>query len=332
VFLLYTIFPKPLRLYVNTIQSPIVETDEVRELTASERAEIEAFVREFVARDEPIRPYRHTPFSIGRGALFARHLTVRAIWDRDNDYLRPWHWLAGQLRERCRAWLAKRLYAPRSADRPYVYFPLHVVDDYKIKRLLPHCSDQLALVRQVARALPHGYDLVVKEHPMSIGRNPLTMLAQLRRMRNVRIVEPRTSSHELIRSAQAVAVISSTVGLEALLYGKPVLTLGQPFYSGFGVTVDASSPSEIRELVPRLLDFRPDRVRTLSFLHAAMRHTQAGAPVLVDRSPENASRLAETLATKVRMLQENGDSLPDPSSGLSSDQPSHRRRASRRST
>ena len=42
-------------------------------------------------------------------------------------------------------------------------------------------------------------------------------------------------------------MISSTVGLEALLYGKPVLTLGQPFYSGYGVTVDVDSFREIRD-------------------------------------------------------------------------------------
>ncbi len=41
-------------------------------------------------------------------------------------------------------------------------------------------------------------------------------------------------------------MISSTVGLEALLYDKPVLTLGTPFYSGYGVTLDVDSFAEIR--------------------------------------------------------------------------------------
>ena len=55
--------------------------------------------------------------------------------------------------------------------RQFVYFPLHVTDDYKIKRVIPHCVDQASLIEQVAAALPHGYDLVLKEHPMSVGRN-----------------------------------------------------------------------------------------------------------------------------------------------------------------
>ena len=53
-------------------------------------------------------------------------------------------------------------------------------------------------------------------------------------------------------------MISSTVGLEALLYEKPVLTLGQPFYSGYGVTLDVDSFRELRAKVPELLRFRPE--------------------------------------------------------------------------
>jgi capsule polysaccharide export protein KpsC/LpsZ len=99
----------------------------------------------------------------------------------------------------------------------------------------------------------------------------------------------------LIRRSEAVAVISSTVGLEALLYEKPVLTIGQPFYSGFGVTLDVDSFRELRTAVPALLRFRPDPERIRRFLHAAMRACYPGAPVLVDRSQENAVALADSI-------------------------------------
>ena len=130
---------------------------------------------------------------------------------------------------------------------------------------------------------------------MSVGRNSLALLRRLRTRSNVRLVAPHTSSHELIRRAEAIAVISSTVGLEALLYEKPVLTLGQPFYAGYGITLDVDSFREIREKVPDLLRFRPDGETITRFLHAAMRRCVPGAPVLVDRSQENAVRLAGSL-------------------------------------
>jgi hypothetical protein len=175
-----------------------------------------------------------------------------------------------------------------------------VTDDYKILKVIPHCVDQASIVEQVADALPVGYDLVLKEHPMSVGRNSVALLRRLRTRMNVRLVPPTTSTHDLIRRSEAVAVISSTVGLEALLYEKPVLTLGQPFYSGYGVTLDVDSFRELRERVPDLLRFRPDPERVRRFLHAAMRQCYPGAPVLVDRSQENAIALAGSLEQRAR--------------------------------
>ncbi len=295
LFLFYTIFPEPLRLYVDTMDAPIVAPDQLRELSAPERARVEEFIDDFIRRDEPIREYRDPGVTSTRLRMFARHVGVKLLFDRDNEYLRPLHWTLGTIRETLRARAAGFYYEALRPTRPYVYFPLHLMDDYKLKSVIPHCADQLAIVEQVARSLPHGYDLVVKEHPMSIGRNKLSTLARLRRIRNARLVPARTSSHDLIAGAEAVAVISSTVGLEALLHGKPVLTIGRPFYSGFGITRDLDGSSGIREAVPALLDDQPDRELTLRFLHSARERCHPGAPVLVDRSDANAVELAASL-------------------------------------
>jgi hypothetical protein len=202
--------------------------------------------------------------------------------------------------ETVRAKVALPFYDELATDRPYVYFPLHVTDDYKIKKVIPHTVDQASIVEQVADALPPGYDVVLKEHPMSVGRNSIALLRRLRTRPNVRLVRPHTSSHELIKGAAAIAVISSTVGIEALLYEKPVLTIGQPFYSGYGITLDVDSFRELRRAVPELLRFAPDPERIRRFLGAAMRATDPGAPVLVDRSQENAVALAGSLERRAR--------------------------------
>jgi hypothetical protein len=225
----------------------------------------------------------------------ARSYLAARSEDGDNDYLRPGRWTRGHAAAAARSAAARVLYDRLDPGRPFVYFPLHDTDDYKIKCVIPHCRDQAYLVEQVADALPPGYDLVLKEHPQSIGRNPLPLLARLRRRPNVRLVDPRTSSHELIRRSAAVAVIGSTVGLEALLYSRPVLTFGRPFYSGYGITLDVASFADIRAAVPAVLRFRPNQGRVRRFLHAAMRRCYAGAPVLVDDSDANAATLAASL-------------------------------------
>jgi hypothetical protein len=310
LFLLYTIFPDPLRLYVDTLHAPIAAPDEVRELSAEEREEVESFRSNFTAAAKPIREHRRVPIELRRVKLFAGHVRRRATVDRDNEYLRPWRLLHTNASEWVRARTARPFYDHLDPSRPFVYFPLHVTDDYKITRIIPHCRDQVSLVEQVADALPVGYDLVLKEHPMSIGRNSIRLLRRLRRRPNVRLVQPYTSTHDLIRESTAVAVISSTVGLEALLYDKPVLTLGDPFYAGFGVTLDVDSFAEITERVPELLRFRPDPERIRWFLHAAMRNCYPGAPVLVDRSEENAVALAASIERAALRATENRLATP----------------------
>ena len=300
LFLFYTLFPRPLRLYANTMHAPIVPSEEVRRLEPAEREEVEAFIDRFTARARPIRPHRDPKVTLGTLRDFTRHVAVRLSYDRDNEYLRPSKFVTNYAKEKTRALAAKSLYSELDPDRQFVYFPLHVTDDYKIKRVIPHCVDQASLIEQVAEALPHGYDLVLKEHPMSVGRNGLGMLRRLCGIPNVRLLDPYTSSHDLIGRADAIVVISSTVGLEALLYAKPVLTLGQPFYSGYGVTLDVDSFREIRDAVPAVLRFSPDREQILQFLHASMRRCYPGAPVLVDASDANAATLASSLDAAVR--------------------------------
>jgi capsular polysaccharide biosynthesis protein len=302
LFLFYTIFPRPLRLYVNTYHAPIVPPEEVRPLDAAERAEVESFISYFTGRGRPILAHRRARVSLAKLRDFARHVYVRNVHERDNEYLRTGRFVTGYVKQRARVALARRLY-DEPGERPFVYFPLHVTNDFKVMRVIPHCVDQEYLIQQLSDSLPQGCDIVLKEHPVSIGRNPVRFLWRLKRAANVRLVDPHTSSHELIRDSAAVAVISSTVGLEALLYGKPVLTLGQPFYSGYGVTVDVDSFRELREAVPRVLEFEPDRELVLQFLHAAMRSTYRGAPAGVDGSEANAVALASSLDEVARRIR-----------------------------
>jgi hypothetical protein len=297
LFLFYTIFPNPLRLYRNTMHAPIVALEDLRPLTDDEEREVDEFFAAFAAKAKPIRAYREPRVTLRAGLDLARHTRNALTVDRRNDYIRPERYVKNLLRERSRSLAARALYEPLDASsRPFVYFPLHVTDDYKIKRVIPHCVDQASIIELIAASLPQGIDLVLKEHPMSIGRNPLSLLRRLTRHANVRLVEPYTSSHELIQRAEAVAVISSTVGLEALLYGRPVLTVGQPFYSGYGVTVDVDSLDATAEL----LRFTPDREQTRRFLGAAMRACYPGKPAAVDDSDENARTVAASLDSAMR--------------------------------
>jgi Capsule polysaccharide biosynthesis protein len=306
-FLFYTIFPDPLRLYVDTMKAPIVSPEDVRPLGEAERAEVEAFIRDFNSRRLPIRHHRAVAPTRERLRSALVYFLARLGSDRDNEYLRPGRWALEHVLGWIRVTVTTALYRRPRESRPFVYFPLHVTEDYKIKRVIPHFSDQASIVEQVAGVLPPGYDLVVKEHPLSIGQNAIGLLRRVGRVANVRLVHPHMSSHELIERSVGVVVLSSTVGLEALLYGKPVLTIGGPFYAGYGLTLDVDQLALLREQVPALMTFSPDRDRIFSFLYAAMGACVPGRPVLVDRSAENAATLAASLEAAGIAMSEAGE-------------------------
>src|SRR3712207_9083077 len=85
------------------MHAPIVAPDELRELSAAERAEVEGFIADFTAADRPIRPYRRPRVTAGTLRAFGRHLAVRALVDRDNEYLRPDHFVRNYVALRARA-------------------------------------------------------------------------------------------------------------------------------------------------------------------------------------------------------------------------------------
>jgi hypothetical protein len=295
LWLLHSIFPQRMRVYENTYHAPAFPPEEVRELSESEREEIERFIEGFTRKAKPVLEYRRGTITTEKLRRFARQIAGRAYLERDHEHLTPYRFFVNPLKVHSRRLLSKRLWESAESQRPFFYFPIHYATDFKIERVIPHCADQEYLIRQVAQSLPQGYDLVVKEHPYSIGRSSVSMLRRLDRIPNVRLVDPFTSSHELMRAASAITVISSTVGIEALMYGKPVLTMGQPYYAGYGLTRDIDSFREIRQAVPALLDFLPDPERVLQFLHAYLRSTYEGSPEWITKSDENVATVAASL-------------------------------------
>ena len=79
-----------------------------------------------------------------------------------------------------------------------------------------------------------------------------------------------------------------------------MLTVGQPFYSGYGVTVDVDSLRELPDATAELLRFQPDRERIRRFIGAAMRACYPGKPAAVDSSDENARTVAASLDAALR--------------------------------
>jgi len=112
----------------------------------------------------------------------------------------------------------------------YVFFPLHKEPEVTLLVYGRPYLNQIEVIRNLARSLPVGTKVVVKEHPAGTGYHPLRYYQKLLEIPNVVLAHPKTESRELVENAKLVSVISGSVALEAIMLRKPVIHFGQvPF-------------------------------------------------------------------------------------------------------
>lgn len=166
----------------------------------------------------------------------------------------------------------------RGAD--YVYFPFHVQLDYALTIRCPEYLNQLALVDYLCSVLPAGVSLYVKEHPASIGGFGYSELRRLlRRHKNLLLIHPSVNSYDLTENTRLVVTINSKAGAESLVMGKPVIVLGDAFYTHSGLAVHAENLRQLEKLVREQLSGKatvPGPQQTLDFFQRVWRHTYAG--------------------------------------------------------
>lgn len=112
----------------------------------------------------------------------------------------------------------------------YVFFPLHTEPEVSLLVYSKPYLNQIEVLRNIAYSLPAGMILVVKEHPAARGKRPLSYYKKIEEIFNVRFADPTIDARTFIINSRLVATIASSVGFEAVLLGKPVITFGQTPY------------------------------------------------------------------------------------------------------
>jgi hypothetical protein len=158
----------------------------------------------------------------------------------------------------------------------YVLFPLHYQPEASTTVRAPFFMDQCALAENIARALPAGYRLYIKEHSARIGCRPLRDVARLRAIPSARLIDPYADSRALVMNAKCVTVITSTMGWEALLLGIPVVVFGEALYTHCDGVHVAGAPRDYPALLRRALAEPPAPAAVEDFLAALFRVTFPG--------------------------------------------------------
>lgn len=181
----------------------------------------------------------------------------------------------------------------------YVFVPLQVRLDSQVLLYSPWVRDMRHLFQVVVDAAAEAcvdgdVHLVFKQHPScSAQHRDLQYLAA----RTPRVMFANgNNTQQLIDGAQGVITINSTVGIESLLRGRPVLALGQACYAVPGVAEHAAGiGAVIRWLGDLQRGALPPAIHREVFLrYLAERHVIPGSHTLADAA--HCSAVAARLA------------------------------------
>ena len=181
-----------------------------------------------------------------------------------------------------------------------VLVPGQVADDLSVRLGGGPIQNNLELLRQVRTARPDAF-IVYRPHPDVDAGHRRGAIPDAAALRIADRIGRGGAMAPLINAVDEVHPLTSLAGFEALLRGRVVVTYGQPFYAGWGLTIDRSRFSRrsrslcVEELAAGTLLLYPRYVDPRTRL-------PCGPEVLIDRLADR-TLWRPTLLMRLRRLQ-----------------------------
>lgn len=201
------------------------------------------------------------------------HVTGNLIPMIYKDYLTPWKNAYQCYR------LKKYFVRLENVQGSFAFYPMQSEPEIATLVWGKACMNQIEVIRNIARSLPLGMKLLVKEHPRSMGYRKFGYYEKILQIPNVCLVEPDQEVRNIIQKSTIVISISTFVGFEAVLLEKPSIMLGGP--RPFTILPDSMIrySSDIN-LLPQtiqsiLQEYHYDENATLNYLASVMKTSVA---------------------------------------------------------
>ena len=145
-------------------------------------------------------------------------------------------------------------YDPLPENNKFVFFPLQMQPELAIDVLAPYHSNQIEMARLIAMSLPEDYTLVVKDHPIMVGRRRPQYLEKIKRLPNVKLISYDIKTPDILNNAAAIIVTCGSIVFEAAIMGRPVIQLGNLASSFLLPNVTHETDlTKLKSLWPRVL-------------------------------------------------------------------------------
>lgn len=188
-----------------------------------------------------------------------------------------------------------------SGKEKFFIYPTHYHPESSTSVLAPDYTNEFNNIVNIHNNLPVGTYLYVKDHISARGIQCEDFYQKLSALPGVRIIDFNYNVKKLIKSSLGVITVTSTVGYEAALMGKPVYLFGRFFYENFHNVYKLQSFRQLRSLIGKHNDdfSREDIIRSVV---AYYRYTFEGELLIGKNeqwSEDYFSKLTDNILKKV---------------------------------
>lgn len=111
----------------------------------------------------------------------------------------------------------------------FIYFPLQLQPEASTGAVSPLIMNQLYVIENIAKCMPLGMTLVVKEHPVAVGMRHKNFYELIKRIPRVKLVKDDYSGKDLVKESQVVVGYGGTTLFECISNKKKILLLSKDY-------------------------------------------------------------------------------------------------------
>ena len=180
------------------------------------------------------------------------------------------------LRRLCRKYfIDNNLVRHVDKKKSFIYFPLHYEPERALLLEAPFYTDQMEMITNIAKSLPVGHKLYVKEHiaMFETAWRKISFYKKIMKLPNVVLFHPLVKSDELLENCSLVITISGTSGLEAAFYNKPSIVFSDISYSRLPFVHRLQNIEELPKVIRNMIGTQVDVTALYRYVNLVQNNT-----------------------------------------------------------
>lgn len=187
----------------------------------------------------------------------------------------------------------KRFVTEEQTDKNIFLFACQVPFDVNITHHSPYFKRHVEILKEVFHNLPKNSILIVREHPIYKSQYEEEFYDFIRNNEGI-YLDKDLGLNQALELANAVIIVNSTVGLEALTKSKAVLVLGKSYYDSSSICKKYSEEKNMRQWLIDTLNYTPDKSAVLDFINHLQKKSLINGFIT-----DKGSAVAHTIANKI---------------------------------